>query len=190
MSRYQKKHSPTTPIVIINHPYLLSPSTTTHGILRIQSPCSIVFFHNLSPSFLWSKCFARQQQILYVVNTKQGNLPQLFIDNSIGAICRAHAASAGYPLYHRKCHVADIALPIFITMCRLMGTAWKDTMQQLCTKCFQHVCCNKFLRQSNCCKYVQTHREWFSPNPYINTITQTCNHSENIKLIKNRDKIL
>jgi len=48
VSRYQKKHSPTTLIVVINHPYLLSPSTTTHGILRIQSTCSTVFFHNLS----------------------------------------------------------------------------------------------------------------------------------------------
>jgi len=28
VSRYQKKHSPTTLIVVINHPYLLSPSTT------------------------------------------------------------------------------------------------------------------------------------------------------------------
>ena len=54
VSRYQKKHSPTTLIVVINHPYLLSPSTTTHGILRIQSRCSTVFFHNLSPSFLSS----------------------------------------------------------------------------------------------------------------------------------------
>jgi len=35
-------------------PYLLSPSTTIHGILHIQSTCSTVFFHNLSPSFLWS----------------------------------------------------------------------------------------------------------------------------------------
>ena len=54
VSRYQKKHSPTTLIVVIHHPYLLSPSTTTHGILCIQSTCSTVFFHNLSPSFLWS----------------------------------------------------------------------------------------------------------------------------------------
>ena len=54
MSRYQKKHSPTILIVVVNHPYLLSPSTATHGILRIQSTCSTVFFHNLSPSFLWS----------------------------------------------------------------------------------------------------------------------------------------
>ena len=54
VNRYQKKHSPTTLIVVINHPNLLSPSTTIHGILRIQSTCSTVFFHNLSPSFLWS----------------------------------------------------------------------------------------------------------------------------------------
>jgi len=52
VSRYQKKHSPTTLIVVINHPYHLSPSSTIHGILPIQSTCSTVFFHNLSPSFL------------------------------------------------------------------------------------------------------------------------------------------
>ena len=48
VSRYEKKHLPTTLIMVINHPFLLSPSTTTHGILRIQSTCSTVFFHNLS----------------------------------------------------------------------------------------------------------------------------------------------
>jgi len=37
VSRYQKKHSPTTLIVVINHPYLLSPSTMIHGIFAIQS---------------------------------------------------------------------------------------------------------------------------------------------------------
>jgi len=35
-------------------PYLLHPSTTIHGILLVQSMCLTVFFHNLSPSFLWS----------------------------------------------------------------------------------------------------------------------------------------
>jgi len=45
---------PLTLIVVINNPNLLYPSTTIHGILRIQSTCSKVFFHNLSPSFLWS----------------------------------------------------------------------------------------------------------------------------------------
>jgi len=45
---------PLTPILVINRPYLLSPSTTIHGILPIQSTCLTVFFHNLSPSFLWS----------------------------------------------------------------------------------------------------------------------------------------
>ena len=53
VSRYQKKHSPT-------HTYrghqssLLPSSTTIHGILLIQSTHLTVFFHNLSPSFLWS----------------------------------------------------------------------------------------------------------------------------------------
>jgi len=35
-------------------PYLLHPSTTIHGILSVQSTRLTVFFHNLSPSFLWS----------------------------------------------------------------------------------------------------------------------------------------
>jgi len=50
VSRYQKKHSPLTPIVVINHLYLLPPSTTIHGILPIQSTCfrTTVFFHNVS----------------------------------------------------------------------------------------------------------------------------------------------
>jgi len=52
VSRYQKKHSPTH--LVINHPYLLPPSTTIHGILPVQFTCLTVFFHNLSPSFLWS----------------------------------------------------------------------------------------------------------------------------------------
>jgi len=30
VSEYQKKHSPTTLIVVINHPYQLSPSSTKH----------------------------------------------------------------------------------------------------------------------------------------------------------------
>jgi len=34
-------------------PYLL-PSNTIHGILPVQSTCLTVFFHSLSPSFLWS----------------------------------------------------------------------------------------------------------------------------------------
>jgi len=52
VSRYQKKHYPFTLIVVIKHPYLLSPSTTIHGVLSIQSTCFTVFFHNLCPSFL------------------------------------------------------------------------------------------------------------------------------------------
>jgi len=35
-------------------PYLLHPSNTTHGVLPIQLMRLTVFFHNLSPSFLWS----------------------------------------------------------------------------------------------------------------------------------------
>jgi len=34
--------------------YLLLPSIMIHGILPVQSMCLTVFFHSLSPSFLWS----------------------------------------------------------------------------------------------------------------------------------------
>ena len=34
---------PLTLIMVVNHPYLLSPSTTIHGILPIQSTCFTVF---------------------------------------------------------------------------------------------------------------------------------------------------
>jgi len=33
---------------------MLPPSITIHGILRVQFTSLTVFFHNLSPSFLWS----------------------------------------------------------------------------------------------------------------------------------------
>jgi len=35
-------------------PYLLPPSVMIHGILPVQFMCLTAFFHNLSPSFLWS----------------------------------------------------------------------------------------------------------------------------------------
>jgi len=35
-------------------PYLFPPSITFHGFLSVQFTCLTVFFHNLSPSFLWS----------------------------------------------------------------------------------------------------------------------------------------
>jgi len=54
VSRYQKKHSPTHTHRGLQSSLLLSLSTTIHGILPIQSTCFTVFFHNLSPSFLWS----------------------------------------------------------------------------------------------------------------------------------------
>jgi len=35
-------------------PHLLPPSIMIHGILSVQFTCLTVFYHNLSPSFLWS----------------------------------------------------------------------------------------------------------------------------------------
>jgi len=45
---------PLTLIVVISHPLSASLSVTIHGILPVQFTCLIVFFHNPSPSFLWS----------------------------------------------------------------------------------------------------------------------------------------
>jgi len=64
-----EEHSPTTLIVVINHPYQLSPSSTIHGILPIQSTCSTVFFHNLYPSFLWSTSWPGTLTCEYHTNT-------------------------------------------------------------------------------------------------------------------------
>jgi len=44
---------PLTPIVVINRP-LSSLSNTIHIFLPVQFTCLAVFFHNLSPGFLWS----------------------------------------------------------------------------------------------------------------------------------------
>jgi len=50
----RRNFHPLTPIMVISRPYLLPPSITIHGILPVQFTCMAVFFHNLSPSFLWS----------------------------------------------------------------------------------------------------------------------------------------
>jgi len=62
-----RKIHPLTLIVVINHPYLLSPSTTNHDILCIQSTCLTVFFQvffglplGLAPSISYSIHFFTQ----------------------------------------------------------------------------------------------------------------------------------
>jgi len=42
----RRNYHPLSLIMVINHPYLLPPSTTICGILPIQSTCFTVFFHN------------------------------------------------------------------------------------------------------------------------------------------------
>jgi len=54
VSQYHKKHSPTHTYHGHQSHQPVSPYTTIHGILPIQSTCFTVFVHNLSPSFLWS----------------------------------------------------------------------------------------------------------------------------------------
>ena len=49
-TRLTHSHLSWLPIV----PYLLPPSIMIHGILSVQFTCLTVFFHNLTPSFLWS----------------------------------------------------------------------------------------------------------------------------------------
>jgi len=59
VSWYQKKHSPTHTYsghqsFLICFLHLLRVAITIHGIFPVQFICLLVFFHYLSPSFLWS----------------------------------------------------------------------------------------------------------------------------------------
>ena len=49
---------PLTPLLLINHPYQLPPSTTNHSIIPAQSTYLAIFLHNLwpclfCPTFFW-----------------------------------------------------------------------------------------------------------------------------------------
>jgi len=48
-------------------PYLLPPSITSHGILPVQYMNLTVFFHNHSPSFLWST--SRPSTLHFILHT-------------------------------------------------------------------------------------------------------------------------
>ena len=67
---------PLTLILVINHPYLLSPYNTIHGILPIPSTCFTFFFHNLSPSFLWSTSW--RGTLHFILHTLHCNKIQLY----------------------------------------------------------------------------------------------------------------
>ena len=43
---YQKKHPSTHPLLLINHPYHLPPSTTNHSIILAQSTYLAISLHN------------------------------------------------------------------------------------------------------------------------------------------------
>jgi len=48
-------------------PYLLPPSITIHGILPVQLMRLAVFFHNLSPSFLWCTSWSGTLSSVYLL---------------------------------------------------------------------------------------------------------------------------
>ena len=50
-------------------PYLLHPSNMIHGILPVQSMHLTVFFHNLSPSFLWSTSWSWPDTFHFILHT-------------------------------------------------------------------------------------------------------------------------
>jgi len=67
--------------------YLFHPSTMIHSILPVQSTCLTVFFHNLSPSFLWSTSWPGTLHFLlhiflhpitWFVETVKNCFPRLF----------------------------------------------------------------------------------------------------------------
>ena len=104
VSRYQKKRSPThthrghqSP----RSPYLLSPSTTIHGILPIQSTCSTVFFHNLSKFSL--VYLLAWHPTLHTPYISSSNHYLLF------ATC-AHTIATCFAVVLRLCHLILVSL--------------------------------------------------------------------------------
>jgi len=75
-------------------PYLLPPSTMIHGILSVQLMCLTVFFHNLSPSFLWSPLYL-EPSTSYSIH---------FFTQSVFA-AHAHTTATGFAVVPRLSHL-------------------------------------------------------------------------------------
>ena len=81
-------------------PYLLHPSTVIHGILPVQSTHLTVFFHNLSPSFLWSLSWA--VTLHFILHTF---LHPIIVNHCLLFATHAHTISACLAVVPRLCHL-------------------------------------------------------------------------------------
>ena len=103
VSQYQKKHSPT-------HTYrghqsslicFIHPAITIHGILPVQFTCLTVFFHNLSPSFLWSTSWP---------GTLHFNSIHSFTQSLSSFATHAHTIATCFTAVPRLCHLNLVSL--------------------------------------------------------------------------------
>jgi len=82
-------------------PYLLHPSNTIHGILPVQFTCFTVFFHNFSPSFLWSTCW---------LSTLHFTLHTFLHPITVFFVAHAHTIATCFAVVPRLCHLILVSL--------------------------------------------------------------------------------
>jgi len=78
-------------------PYLLPPSIIIHGLLPVQFTCLTVFFHNLSPSFLWSTSWP-------------DTLHFIILYTFLHPTAHAHTIATCFAVVTRICHLNLVAL--------------------------------------------------------------------------------
>jgi len=88
-------------------PYLLPPSITIHGILPVQFVCLTIFFHNLSPSFLWSTSWlvSKWHPPLHTPYISSPNHCLLFAAHD-------HTITTCFAAVPRLCHLILVSLSI------------------------------------------------------------------------------
>ena len=80
--------------------YLLPPSITIHGILPVQFTCLTFFFHNLSPSFLWSTSWPGT--LHFILHT--------FLHPSSFFATHAHTIATCFAVVPRLCHQIQVQI--------------------------------------------------------------------------------
>jgi len=84
-------------------PYLLPPSIMIHGILPVQFTCLIFFFHNLSPSFLWSTSWSTNWHPLLDAHTFLHPIIVFFLQH-------VHTIATCFAVVLRLCHLILVSL--------------------------------------------------------------------------------
>jgi len=128
-------------------PYLLHPFTTIHGILPVQSTHLTIFFHDLSPSFLWSTSwpdilhfilhnfFTKSLSSFHNTCPYHRNLfhcsteiissnPSLSLNPLLGIMSCSFTPHIHLTILISACHLSRIHHslgPYFITKCRTLG---------------------------------------------------------------------